>query len=268
MSDVGAELAGSGFADATVGQVADMTEQRWRQLVADTTVANPCAPPTLSVEHYRRHPLAWHRRCAMPSLSWSARLWTAPPLVAIYYAFWPVIWLLNNSSHLTLRLLGLGQTDHAELAHTEEELRHIVAESVAGGHLSAPMVDVATTFKRHHADHAHAIGGLAGKAARSAVNATVNKSFSGRALRSGTEAEALGVAFELENAVAATYAYMISVIRGTNPAAVLSSIQSIEARHAVFLGTVIGKSLDDYALMFEPNELRSALDPAKNPIEG
>jgi magnesium and cobalt exporter, CNNM family len=63
-------------------------------------------------------------------------LWTAPPLMAIYYIFWPVIWLLNNASHLTLWMLGLGQTDYAEVAHTEEELRHIVAESVAGGHLS------------------------------------------------------------------------------------------------------------------------------------
>jgi CBS domain containing-hemolysin-like protein len=63
-------------------------------------------------------------------------LWTAPPLIAMYYAFWPVIWLLNNASRLTLRLLGLGKTDHAELAHTAEELRHIVAESVDGGHLS------------------------------------------------------------------------------------------------------------------------------------
>jgi CBS domain containing-hemolysin-like protein len=63
-------------------------------------------------------------------------LWTAPPLIAIYYACWPVIWLLNNASRLTLRLLGLGKTDHAELAHTEEELRHIVAESVTSGHLS------------------------------------------------------------------------------------------------------------------------------------
>jgi CBS domain containing-hemolysin-like protein len=63
-------------------------------------------------------------------------LWTAPPLVAIYYIFWPVIWLLNNASHLTLWMLGLGRTDHAEVSHTEEELRHIVAESVAGGHLS------------------------------------------------------------------------------------------------------------------------------------
>jgi CBS domain containing-hemolysin-like protein len=63
-------------------------------------------------------------------------LWTAPPLIAIYYIFWPLIWLLNNASHLTLWLMGLGRTNHSELAHTEEELKHIVAESVAGGHLS------------------------------------------------------------------------------------------------------------------------------------
>lgn len=63
-------------------------------------------------------------------------LWTAPVLVAFYYVFWPIIWLLNEASHLTLMLLGLGRADHAEVAHTEEELRHIVAESVAGGHLS------------------------------------------------------------------------------------------------------------------------------------
>jgi CBS domain containing-hemolysin-like protein len=63
-------------------------------------------------------------------------LWTAPPLVAISYIFWPVIWLLNNASQLTLWMLGLGRTDHAELSHTEEELRHILAESAAGGHLS------------------------------------------------------------------------------------------------------------------------------------
>ena len=63
-------------------------------------------------------------------------LWTAPPLMTIYYIFWPVIWLLNNASQLTLWMLGLGRTDHIELSHTEEELRHILAESAAGGHLS------------------------------------------------------------------------------------------------------------------------------------
>jgi CBS domain containing-hemolysin-like protein len=63
-------------------------------------------------------------------------LWTAPPLMALYYVGWPVIWLLNSASNLTLWALGLGRTDHSELVHTEEELRHILAESAAGGHLS------------------------------------------------------------------------------------------------------------------------------------
>jgi CBS domain containing-hemolysin-like protein len=63
-------------------------------------------------------------------------LWTAPVLIAFYYLFFPFIWLLNNASNLTLRAIGLGRSDHAEVSHTEEELRLIVAESVAGGHLS------------------------------------------------------------------------------------------------------------------------------------
>ena len=63
-------------------------------------------------------------------------LWTAPVLIGFYYVFFPFIWLLNAASNLTLRVIGLGSADHAEVATTEEELRHIVAESVAGGHLS------------------------------------------------------------------------------------------------------------------------------------
>lgn len=63
-------------------------------------------------------------------------LWTAPILVAFCWLFWPLIWALNSASNLTLRMIGLGKTDYVELAHTEEELRHIVAESAGGGHLS------------------------------------------------------------------------------------------------------------------------------------
>ena len=63
-------------------------------------------------------------------------LLTAPPLVILSYIFSPVIWLLNKASNLTLWVLGLGHTSTSELAHSEEELRLIVAESVAGGHLS------------------------------------------------------------------------------------------------------------------------------------
>jgi len=61
---------------------------------------------------------------------------TAPILIAFYYIFWPIIWLLNAASNLILWCIGLGKANHAEVAHTEEELRHIVAESAGGGHLS------------------------------------------------------------------------------------------------------------------------------------
>ncbi len=63
-------------------------------------------------------------------------LWTAPVLIAFYYVFFPFIWLLNAASNLTLQVIGLGRANHAEVATTEEELRHIVAGSVASGHLS------------------------------------------------------------------------------------------------------------------------------------
>ncbi len=63
-------------------------------------------------------------------------LCTAPVLIAFYYLFYPLIMLLNAASNLTLRLLGLGKPMNAELTHTEEELKHILAESAAGGHLS------------------------------------------------------------------------------------------------------------------------------------
>ncbi len=61
---------------------------------------------------------------------------TAPPLVILSYIFSPVIWLLNRASNLTLWALRLGGDSTSEVAHSEEELRLIVAESVAGGHLS------------------------------------------------------------------------------------------------------------------------------------
>ena len=63
-------------------------------------------------------------------------LWCSPVLLAFYYLCYPIIWILNKSSDMVLWLIGLGQTSHSEMTHTEEELRHILSESAAGGHLS------------------------------------------------------------------------------------------------------------------------------------
>lgn len=59
----------------------------------------------------------------------------SPPLKVFYLVFRPFIWFLNASSNWMLRLLGFGAPSEKE-AHTEDELRLILAESAAGGSLS------------------------------------------------------------------------------------------------------------------------------------
>lgn len=65
-----------------------------------------------------------------------ASLVVSPPLIAFYTIFRPFIWFLNASSNWMLRMLGFGAPSKKEQAHTEDELRLILAESAAGGSLS------------------------------------------------------------------------------------------------------------------------------------
>ncbi len=60
----------------------------------------------------------------------------SPLLLAIYTILWPFIWLLNITSNLMLRAIGLGAGDPHEQMHSEEELRMILSESAAGGEVS------------------------------------------------------------------------------------------------------------------------------------
>ncbi len=54
------------------------------------------------------------------------------PLRVFYFVFSPFIWLLNKSSNLLLRLMGVKKMGEEEV-HTEEELRLILTESEEGG---------------------------------------------------------------------------------------------------------------------------------------
>lgn len=63
-------------------------------------------------------------------------LWVAFPLVIFYYLFRPAIAVVNTASNLLLRLIGIGILSSQEQAHSDEELRLILAESAAGGSLT------------------------------------------------------------------------------------------------------------------------------------
>ena len=161
-----------------------------------------------------------------------------------------------------LTLLGFAQS--LELAAVG-----VYDAAVATGKLTDVPLLVANAFKRHHTEHAEALGGLAGKGAPGAANAALLKTFADRVGAARNETDVLTVAFNLENAAAATYAYALGSLIGTNAASLVASIQPIEARHAVVLGEALNLTLKDYVPAFEPNTVGyGALDPAKYPVKG
>jgi CBS domain containing-hemolysin-like protein len=64
-------------------------------------------------------------------------LFVAPPLRLFYRVFYPALWFLNSSSSFILRLFRIAPATESELAHSEEELRLLLAESHRTGTLSA-----------------------------------------------------------------------------------------------------------------------------------
>jgi CBS domain containing-hemolysin-like protein len=63
-------------------------------------------------------------------------LWVAVPLYAFYKLTYPAIWVLNHAANGILRLFGIAPVTESELAHSEEELRLLLASHESGGRLS------------------------------------------------------------------------------------------------------------------------------------
>jgi CBS domain containing-hemolysin-like protein len=63
-------------------------------------------------------------------------LWVALPMRAFQLVFLPALWLLDRCSEAILRLVGVNVATSGDLAHSEEELRILLAESHRLGALS------------------------------------------------------------------------------------------------------------------------------------
>jgi rubrerythrin len=141
--------------------------------------------------------------------------------------------------------------------------------ALASNRLSAGAADIATLFRSHHKDHAGAHAALAGKVATGKVNKALVTKLGSRMTASNGEAEWLKLAYDIENAAAATYTALLGSLSGIDPASTVASIQPIEARHAVVLGDALGLPLTDVAIDFEPTSASAgALDPTAYPVEG
>ncbi|HEV8132166.1 MAG TPA: hemolysin family protein [Acidobacteriota bacterium] len=63
-------------------------------------------------------------------------LWVAHPMRWFYNLAYPIIWFLRPAAAISLRLVGMKPSSPAELAHSEEELRLILAQSQKSGVIS------------------------------------------------------------------------------------------------------------------------------------
>ncbi|GIP33923.1 membrane protein [Paenibacillus sp. J2TS4] len=62
-------------------------------------------------------------------------LWLSGPLMLFYRLTYPAIWLLNGTSILLLRSIGIQPASEHEASHSEEEIRILMKESQKSGHI-------------------------------------------------------------------------------------------------------------------------------------
>jgi hypothetical protein len=137
--------------------------------------------------------------------------------------------------------------------------------AVGTGALSDDVAHIAETFGDHHRQYGAAIAGVLGSDAPNVPNATVVEALT-ETFSVADEAALVQAAYELESAAAATHTALLAELKSTRGAALVASIQPVEARQAVVLGRAGGMAIPD--VVPEVQTTDGALDPADYPIEG
>jgi hypothetical protein len=126
------------------------------------------------------------------------------------------------------------------------------------------VLDAAVKFSGHHTEHAAAFGAAAGDAATGKLNQALLDALVPGLTAAKTENDVLKLAYDLENAAAATYLFALGALESVGALQLTASILPVEAQHAVVLGQVFGA---DAATLLPPFETETAfVDPAKFPV--
>jgi hypothetical protein len=113
--------------------------------------------------------------------------------------------------------------------------------------------EVAAVFRRHHQAYAEQIGGLLGRRAPGIANRTLVQERTA-AFSAPTEEGVIRAMYELEISMAASYSAVLGQLQGTDGAALVASIQPIEARQAVVWGQSLGLPQDVLMPLLEGDE--------------
>lgn len=138
------------------------------------------------------------------------------------------------------------------------------AAAASGKVKTKAVLDAATMFAGHHQEHAAAFGGAAKAAATKKPNPKLLTAVAGQLTAAKDEKGVLKVAFDLENAAAATYLFALGATTDKGALALMASILPVEAQHAVVLGNVLALAATTTIPSFETET--GAVKPADFPI--
>ncbi|MCX7619803.1 MAG: ferritin-like domain-containing protein [Acidimicrobiales bacterium] len=133
--------------------------------------------------------------------------------------------------------------------------------------LSAAVGETARLFRRHHQEHADALGKIlttAGAEPATQPNAALVTLVRTNLQNARDENEVLKVAYELEEGAASTYLLAIGRFESATIAEAGATILPVESQHAVVWGQVLDLPEGDYTPAFV--DARVAFDPATYPV--
>ncbi len=140
-----------------------------------------------------------------------------------------------------------------------------MAAAKSGKVTTKAVLDAATAFAGHHQEHAAAFGAAAGSSATNKPNPKLLQSVGGEIGSAADEKAILKIAYDVENAAAATYLFALGALTTPDALQLTASILPIEAQHAVVLGSALGMPVD--ATLVPPFQtVNEALKPADYPI--
>jgi hypothetical protein len=178
--------------------------------------------------------------------------------------------LAIGTSVLSLRSLlpaGAQELTDGDIAVFAESVELAAVEAykaaAGSGKLQPAVVEVGTTFAGHHAEHAKAFAGASGGKATGKPNPKLLEAVGGQLKAAADQAAILTIAYDLENAAAATYLFALGALKSEAALALTASILPVESQHAVVLGSALGKPATDFVPSFETQD--KAVDPAKFP---
>jgi hypothetical protein len=181
--------------------------------------------------------------------------------------------LTIGTSVLTFRSLipaaaqdkALTDGDIAAFAESVELAAVEAYKAAAGsGKLDPAVVEVGTMFAGHHGEHAKAFAGASGGAAKGKPNPKLLAAVGDQLKEAKDQAGILKIAYDLEEAAAATYLFGLGALKSAGALQLAASILPVESQHAVVLGSALGMSPADFVPTFQTSA--KAVDPAKFPV--